>query len=93
MENYFIGGISLEKIIVEIKCPTLSESFEFRISKKLSVNEGIEKIISEIRSYAGNELVLSGDVNILSKKTGLVLNKKMSFTENGVISGDILMII
>jgi len=83
----------LEKIIVEIKCPTLSESFEFRISKKLSVNEGIEKIISEIRSYAGNELVLSGDVNILSKKTGLVLNKKMSFTENGVISGDILMII
>lgn len=83
----------MEKIIVEIKCPTLSESFEFRISKKLSVNEGIEKIISEIRSYAGNELVLSGDVNILSKKTGLVLNKKMSFTENGVISGDILMII
>ncbi len=83
----------MEKIIVEIKCPALSESFEFRISKKLSVNECIEKIISEIRSYAGNELVLSVDVNILSKKTGLVLNKKMSFTENGVISGDILMII
>lgn len=83
----------MEKIIVEIKCPTLSESFEFRISKKLSVKDGIEKIISELRNYASNELILSGDVSLMSGRTGLVLNRNMSFSENGVNSGDILMII
>ncbi|MCM1060281.1 MAG: hypothetical protein NC452_08295 [Eubacterium sp.] len=81
----------MEKIIVEIKCPAASKSYEFRISKKLSVDEGMKKIILEIRGFEHNEAMFSDDISIF--KAGTILNKDMTFSENGVKSGDVLMII
>ncbi len=85
----------MEKIIVEIKCPATSKSYEFRISKKLSVAEGMKKIISEIRGLEHNEALFTAndDISIFSVRGNNVLNKKMTFSENGVKSGDTLMIL
>ncbi len=85
----------MEKIIVEIKCPATSKSYEFRISKKLSVAEGMKKIISEIRGLEHNEALFTAndDISIFSVRGNNVLNKKMTFSENGVKSGDALMIL
>lgn len=85
----------MEKIIVEIRCPALSKSYEFRISKRLSVGEGMEKIISEIRGIEQNEMIFSKDtsLSLFCKRLNCILNTGMTFAENGVKSGDILMII
>ncbi len=85
----------MEKIIVEIKCPATSKSYEFRISKKLSVAEGMKKIISEIRGLEHNEAIFTAnnDISIFSIRENNILNENMTFSENGVKSGDTLMIL
>lgn len=85
----------MEKIFIEVKCPAISESFEFRISKKLSVGEGLKKIISEIRLFCGNDEIFPDEdhVELFSDRINGVLNRTMSFPENGVRSGDQLMIL
>lgn len=85
----------MEKIIVEIICPALSKSYEFRISKRLSVSEGLEKIISEIQGIEQNEMIFSKDavLSLFCKRLNCILNTDMTFAENGVKSGDTLMII
>jgi len=85
----------MDKIIVEIKCPASSKSYEFRISKRLSVIEGMEKIISEIRGFEQNEKIFSMDneLSIFCARLNSILNLNMTFAENGVKSGDTLMII
>lgn len=83
----------MDKILVEIKCPATSKDYEFRVSKKLIVKEGKEKILSEIRIFENNEKLFHNNISILNGRTGKILNPDMSFIENGVISGDKLMII
>lgn len=85
----------MDKIIVEMKCPASSKSYEFRISKRLSVSEGMEKIISEIRGFEQNEKIFSMDneLSIFCARLNSILNLNMTFAENGVKSGDTLMII
>ncbi len=85
----------MDKIIVEIKCPALAKSYEFRISKKLLVNEGMKKIISEIRGIEQNEMIFSNgaSLSLFNSRTENILCADMSFVENGVKSGDTLMIV
>lgn len=83
----------MEKIIVEIKCPAVSKSFEFRLSKKLPVADGIKKIIEEIRGAEHNNEMLSSDDISLFNSNDRILNRDMTFAENGVKGGDILMIL
>ena len=83
----------MEKMIVEIQCPATSKSYEFRLSKKLSTTDGKEKIIDEIRTLEKNDKLFADNVSIFSARTECILNEKMTFSENGVKSGDILMII
>lgn len=85
----------MEKIFIEVKCPAISESFEFRISKKLSVGDGLKKIVSEIRLFCGNDEMFPDEdsVELFGSRTNGVLNRNMSFSENGVRSGDQLMIL
>ena len=85
----------MDKIIVEVKCPASAKSYEFRISKKLAVSEGTEKIISEIRGFEQNKRIFSKDsgLSLFCGRLGNILNADMSFAENGVRSGDMLMII
>ena len=85
----------MDKIIVEVKCPASAKSYEFRISKRLLVSEGMEKIISEIRGFEQNERIFSRDskLSLFCGRLGSILNAGMSFAENGVKSGDMLMII
>lgn len=85
----------MDKIIVEMKCPASSKSYEFRISKRLSVSEGMKKIISEIRGFEQNEKIFSMDseLSIFCARLNSILNSDMTFEENGVKSGDMLMII
>ncbi|MGN0553928.1 MAG: hypothetical protein ACI4I1_11110 [Oscillospiraceae bacterium] len=83
----------MDKILVEIKCAATSNSYEFKISKKLSAGEGIKKILNEIRLFESNEKLFEHGVSLISARTGSVLNPEMSFAENGITGGDILMII
>lgn len=84
----------MKKMFVEIICPAISEKFEFRISKNLQVKNGIDKIICELRCYTQNsELLSHGTVHLFSDKTNMILNENMTFAENGICSGDVLMII
>lgn len=84
----------MDKMIVEIVCPELARTYEFRISKKLSAGDGKRKIISEIRGFEQNERFLSGEgICLFSGRLECVLREDISFMENGVRSGDVLMLI
>lgn len=85
----------MDKIIVEVKCPASAKSYEFRISKRLPVSEGMGKIISEIQGFEQNERIFSMDngLSLFCARLGSILNTEMSFEENGVKGGDMLMII
>lgn len=85
----------MDKIIIEVKCPASAKSYEFRISKRLPVGEGMGKIISEIRGFEQNEKIFSRDseLSLFCGRSGNILNADMSFEENGVKGGDMLMII
>lgn len=85
----------MEKIIVEIICPAVSKSYDFRISKRLSVSEGIAKIAEEIREAEHNKGMFQNKetISMFHANSKTVLNSDMSFSENGVKSGDVLMII
>ena len=84
----------MDKIIVEIKCPASAKSYDFRISKKLSVSEGLKKIIAEIRGIEQNEKIFANDeVSLFMGNNNAILNTNMTFAENGIRSGDILMLI
>lgn len=85
----------MDKIIVEVKCPASAKSYEFRISKRLPTGEGMKKIISEIRGFEQNEKIFSkdGELSIFCARLNSILNLNMTFSENGVKSGDTLMII
>lgn len=83
----------MNKMIVEVKCPATSKSYDFRISKKLSAAEGKEKILDEIRTFESNSGLMPQDVSLFCAGTGKILNGELTFSENGVKSGDTLMII
>ncbi len=85
----------MEKIIVEIKCPSVYKSYDFRISSNMLAGKGIARIIEEIRSIEQNGRLFSDSSSavLISKDTGAVLNREMTFSENGIRSGDTLMII
>ena len=85
----------MDKIIVEVRCPASEKSYEFRISKRLLVSEGMEKIIFEIRGFEQNERIFSTDsgLSLFCARLGSILNADMTFEENGVKGGDMLMII
>ncbi len=85
----------MDKVIVEIICPVSAKTYEFRTSKKLSAGDGKKKIISEIRDLEQNEGIFSSesDVLLFSGRLECVLREDISFLENGVKSGDVLMII
>lgn len=85
----------MDKIIVQIKCPVTSADYEFRISKKLLTKDGIVKIISQIRNYEKNDNLFADteDVHLFDDRINAFLNNDFTFMENGVKSGDTLMII
>jgi len=85
----------LDKILLEISCPSTSKRYDFWVSKKMKLCDAKNKIITEIREYEKNEILFQDE----GKVTFFCSNEKMLEDENqtvesaGIKSGDCLMLI
>ncbi|MCC8070062.1 MAG: hypothetical protein LIO71_09990 [Ruminococcus sp.] len=84
----------MNKILVEIFCPSVSKNYDFWIPKKMNVQKAILIIMEEIKSHEENDNLFTNpnDIMLLSKTDGC-LNKSLTFENQGVKSGDTLVII
>lgn len=84
----------MNKILIEIICPSLSRRWDFWAAVDAKISQIMLTIISEICEYENNSDVFSGFDSInLYDKNGMILNPDFTLRENGVHSGDSLMII
>lgn len=83
----------MDKILVEIKCPSTSQSYDFRISKKLTAAEALRKIVDEIRLYEHNDKLFKDKAVLFSPRLNCALNPEMTMVENSVCGGDVLVIL
>lgn len=82
----------MDKILVEIKCPSTSQSYDFRISKKLTAKEALKKIVDEIRLYERNDKLFADNAMLFSPRLNCILNPSMTMVENSVCGGDVIVI-
>lgn len=83
----------MDKILVEIKCPSTSQSYDFRISKKLTAGEALKKIVNEIQLYERNDKLFTGNAILFSPRLNRILNPSMTMVENAVCGGDVIVIL
>lgn len=84
----------MNKILVEIFCPSISKSFDFWLPKKMNVKRAISLIVEEIKSYENNATLFSNaeEVLLFSNEAGY-LDKSNTFENLGINSGDTLIIV
>lgn len=84
----------MNKILIEVYCPSISKSFDFWLPKKIVIQKAILLILEEIKSYEKNNILFSNpkDILLFSKDIGY-LNKSLTFENAGVKSGDTLIIL
>lgn len=81
-------------LTVEVICPSVSGSFDFRIPSKMSAAEVKARIIEDIRAVEENEMLFDNadNVGLYCERTGYI--PESSDLENaGVKCGDRIMLI
>ncbi|MBP3620553.1 MAG: hypothetical protein J6J16_02190 [Lachnospiraceae bacterium] len=84
----------MDKILIDVKCPATSKSYDFWVSKKLKIHDGKMKMIEAISGSEKCEDIL--DVNNLflytENENGLI-DEYQTFEHAGIKSGDTIMLI
>lgn len=84
----------MDRILVEIICPSLAKKWDFWISVNATVAETRKIIIDEITEYEKlGDLVNCLESVMIYNHSGEILNENFTIKESGVCSGDSLMII
>ena len=82
----------MNTVILEIICPAASKSYEFVVSKRMNAGQAIAGIIEDIRICERNESMLSENI-VLVTEGGEIIDPNYTVWENGIRSGDTLMIL
>ena len=84
----------MDKILLEITCPSTSQTYEFWVSQKMVIGKAKKKIIDEIRSYENNQLYSLNEDNVfLLKEDASVVSDAFTFEQENVTSGQRLVLI
>lgn len=84
----------MNKILIEIICPSLSRRWDFWAAVDVETSKVAATMISEICEYENDADIFKGFERIdLYNKSGMILNPEFTLRENGVHSGDSVMII
>ena len=85
----------MNKILVEIKCPATSASYDFWVSKRMKLGEAKKKIIAQICAYEKNDELFEDESQVL-----LLHDSRQIFVETGetvqhakIKSGDCIYIV
>ena len=84
----------MTNLLVDIRCPSVGREYDFWLSKRLTVEAAIDKLIFEIKNYENNSSLFfnSRDVVLCSATLG-VLDRKVTLEKANIHSGDTLILI
>ena len=84
----------MNKLLLEVICPSTGKHYDFWISKKLHISEVIVKLAREISSKEGNPDLFADidSIILLSTKFG-ALDLKFTVAASGLCSGDTVLLI
>lgn len=84
----------MNKILVEILCPLTGRRYDFWLSKKLTVENAIEKLSFEIKNYENNASLFADNRDlVLFHESKFILDRKTTLYLAGVKSGDTLVLV
>lgn len=84
----------MDKILLEITCPSTSQTYEFWVSQKMVIGKAKKKMIEEIRSFESNQLFNMNEENVfLLKEDASVVSDAFTFEQEKVTSGQRLVLI
>lgn len=87
-----MGG---RKILVEVRCPATSKSYEFILPGKMTVKTVIRKMTEEILFHENNMELFPEDSSLMlwdyDRKEAL--NKEYSLEQSGIYGGNILYLL
>ncbi|MGN0654574.1 MAG: hypothetical protein ACI4KD_06615 [Oscillospiraceae bacterium] len=85
----------MNKVLVEIVSPSTARSYEFWISKQMTVKEALDICVAEICAREGNNNIVpeNGKLALFSQRLGIALNENYTVSQSGICGGDKLMIV
>ena len=85
----------MDKILLEIICPATAKTYDFWISKKMSIEMVKQKVIDEIRNYEKNSNIFLdvSQIMFFDEKGNVLKCEKMSIEQLSIQSGQRLMLI
>ena len=84
----------MNKILVEIQCPSTGKKYDFWLAKKMTVDNVIENLAFEIQHCENNtSLFVNTRDLILFKAPKYILDRKTTLLKLGIRSGDTLILI
>lgn len=84
----------IDKILIEVLCPSVSRRWDFRIPTRMKLSDVKEQMIADIQLYEGSDIIFSNPESVfLMNSDGEVLNGEFTAEESGIDSGDVIMII
>lgn len=84
----------MNKLLLEINCPSTGKTYDFWIAKKMVVDDVITNLAEKIQYCENNNTLFSNTRDlILFKPPKYILDRKTSLTNLGIKSGDTLVLI
>lgn len=85
----------MDKILVEVDCPSTSKTYDFWISKKMNLATAKEKMIEEIRMFEKNDLIFEDEKEtfLYREKKESLAQESFTFEELGIQSGETLFLV
>ena len=84
----------MNKILVEINCPSTGKTYDFWLAKKMIVDDVIENLTNTIKHCENNMSLFPNTRDlILFKAPKYILDRKMALSALGIKSGDTLVLI
>ncbi len=78
-------------ITIEVLCPAVSDSFDFRFPVKMKAEDLKTRLIEDIRTFENNPDLFCGNVSVFYE--GGCMTPEMTLEDAGVKNGDRIMII
>ena len=83
----------MEKLLVEIRVPILSKSFDCFIPEDVQIKKVLDLVEKAVRELSGGLFIPDGGTVLCSGESGKVLDINQSANEQGIQNGSQLMLI
>ena len=82
----------MEKILVNLAIPSISESYDIRIPAFLKVSTLLTLLVDAVVELSSGKYVSTGNEYLCSMESECVLSRNYTISENGVRNGDHLLL-